>query len=83
MDVYEEYLYLCRDGVCYRKRNLDECREKARELQTQREVEERTKRIRANPTLYQPFKVVPAHTGGLERVYPQRHGVKDGLRRDP
>ena len=59
MDSYEEYVFLSRDGVCYRKRNLDECREKARELQTGREVEERTKRIRANPAIYQPFKQVP------------------------
>ena len=59
MDVYEEYVYLCRDGVSFRKRNLDECREKARELETQREVKERTKRIRGNPSIYQPFKEVP------------------------
>lgn len=56
--VYEEYLYLARDGVSYRKRNLDECREKARELKIERDVAERVKRIRGNPSIYQPFKTV-------------------------
>jgi curved DNA-binding protein CbpA len=58
-DVYEEYVYLARDGVSFRKRNLDECRERARELRTQQEVATRTKRIRENPRIYQPFKTVP------------------------
>ena len=57
-DVYEEYVYLARDGVSYRKRNLDECREKARQLKTERDVAERVKRIRGNPAIYQPFKAV-------------------------
>ena len=59
MDVYEEYIFLSRDGVCYRKRNLDECREKARTLKTEREVAERIKRIRTNRQLYKPFEQVP------------------------
>ena len=58
-DVYEEYVYLARDGVTFRKRNLDECRERARQLKTEREVTERTKRIRGNREIYQPFKTVP------------------------
>ena len=56
--VYEDYVYLARDGVLYRKRNLDECREKARELKIERDVAERVKRIRSNPGIYQPFAAV-------------------------
>ena len=58
MDTYDEYVHLARDGVPYRKRNLEACRERAQELQTKREVEERIKRIRGNPAVYQPFKQV-------------------------
>ena len=58
-DVYEEYVYLARDGVNYRKKNLDACRERARELKMERDIAERVKRIRADPALYQPFKPVP------------------------
>jgi curved DNA-binding protein CbpA len=57
--VYEEYVYLARDGVPYRKRNLDECKEKARELRMERDVAERVARIRSNPAIYQPFKAMP------------------------
>ena len=56
--VYEDYVYLARDGVLYRKRNLDECREKARELKIERDVAERVKRIRSNPGIDQPFAAV-------------------------
>ena len=59
MDTYEEYIFLARDGVIYRKRNLDACRERALEKEMAKEVEERTKRIRSNPALYQPFREVP------------------------
>ena len=61
----EEYIYLARDGVPYRKRNLDECREKARQLKTEREVAERVRRIQGNPSIYQPFKAVPEAQGWL------------------
>ena len=63
---YDEYVHLSRDGVCYRKRNLEACRERAQEKQTAREVEERIKRIRSNPALYQPFKSVAEATCFLE-----------------
>lgn len=57
-DTYEEYLYLTRDGVLSRKRNLDEVKgwEERREEQTEREVV--TKRVRA--ALFKPFEKVPA-----------------------
>ena len=59
LDTYEEYLYLCRDGIPHRKRNLDAVRARRDELALKREIEERTKRIRNSPALYQPFKTVP------------------------
>ena len=55
--TYEEYLYLCRDGVQGRKRNLDEVEawEKRREEKEEREAA--TKRVRNS--LFQPFEAVP------------------------
>jgi len=58
-DVYDDYIHLARDGTCYRKRNLEACRERAREVKSAKEVEERIKRIRSNPDVYQPFQTVP------------------------
>ena len=56
--TYEKYLFLCRDGVATRKRNLDLLKAKAEEETSQRTVEERTKRLRNNPALYERFKPV-------------------------
>ena len=58
-EVYEEYLFLSRDGVMSRKRNLQACREHEEATSSQRAVEARIKRIRANPDLFQPFPHVP------------------------
>lgn len=58
-DVYDDYIHLARDGAAYRKRNLEACRERAREVKSAKEVEERIKRIRGNPAVYQPFQTVP------------------------
>ena len=62
-DTYEEYLYLTRDGILSRKRNLDEvkCWEDRREEKEEREAV--TKRVRA--TLFKPFEAVPAATAWL------------------
>ena len=57
--VYEGYIYDTRDGVVTRKRNLDAVRSREEEAQARAEIESRTKRIRSNPALYQPFKPVP------------------------
>ena len=59
MDVYDDYIHLARDGVSYRKRNLETCKERASELRAALEVKERIKRIRSNRSVYQPFKPVP------------------------
>ncbi|CAE7641355.1 unnamed protein product [Symbiodinium pilosum] len=57
---YEEYLFLTRDGVLARKRNLDAVREHEAGLAEAGIIEANSKRIRANPALYQPFPRVPA-----------------------
>ena len=59
LSVYEDYLYCCRDGVATRKRNLDLLKAKHEEQTLKREVENRTKLLRADTSLYQPFKEVP------------------------
>ena len=57
---YEEYLFLTRDGVLARKRNLDAVREHEAALADAALIEATTKRLRSNPAVYQPFPAVPA-----------------------
>jgi hypothetical protein len=52
---YKSYLYLSRDGVLARRRNLDEVQEEESRLEQQFEIEANTKRIRSNAALYKPF----------------------------
>jgi len=63
---YERYLYLCRDGVLARKRNLDAVRDKADLDAASEEMAARVQRIRANPGLFRPFPEVPAATAWLK-----------------
>ena len=51
LTVYEDYLYCCRDGVATRKRSLDPPKAKHEEQALKREVEERTKLLRADAAL--------------------------------
>ena len=64
-DAYERYVNLCREGVVFRKRNLDAVRETERNLAEQAELAERVKRVRGNPELFQPFPEVPQATEWL------------------
>ena len=57
--VYDDYLFLCRDGVIGRKKNLDACVEREEKKERDQEIQARVKRIRANPNLYVPFPEVP------------------------
>ncbi len=59
LDAYEDYLFKCRDGVVGRKRNLDAIRARQEKEERQKELQERAKRLRSNPELFQPFKRVP------------------------
>ena len=54
-----EYLHLSKDGLPSRKRNYEVWKAWKEAQEVAKEVEERTKRIRSNPALYQPFKPVP------------------------
>ncbi|CAE7470127.1 unnamed protein product [Symbiodinium sp. CCMP2592] len=56
---YEDYLYLTRDGVLARKRNLDAVREHEEAAAEHAVIEANTARLRSNPELYQPFPLVP------------------------
>ena len=60
---YEEYLFLCRDGVLPRKRNLDAVRQRAEEDAEDKEREATAKRVRANT--FEPFPEVPEVTAWL------------------
>jgi len=57
--MYEQYLYLARDGVQARKRNLDACKAWKEAAGEQEEIDRVVKRIRSNGSLYQPFPVLP------------------------
>ena len=63
--VYEEYLFLCRDGVPARKRNLEAVRRWEKGKAIEELIAANTKRIRSNPDLYKPFPVIPEATEWL------------------
>lgn len=54
-EVYKQYLFLSRDGVVARKRNLDAVDSEEKRLELEHLIAENTTRIRSNPTLYKPF----------------------------
>ena len=60
---YERYLFLCRDGVVTRKRNLDAVREWDEEQEEDAEREATTKRVRSK---YEDFPPVPAADAWLD-----------------
>jgi len=64
--TWKEYLYLCRDGVCYRKRNLDTVVEHEEAEAEQKEMEAVVKRIRSN--FSQPFPKVAAADAWLQTL---------------
>ena len=65
-EVYERDLFLTRDGVLPRKRNLDACRAKTEEDAQRAELQARVKRLRGNLELFQPFPEVPEAKEWLE-----------------
>ena len=72
LSVYEDYLYCCRDGVATRKRSPDLLKAKQEEQALKHEVEERTKLLRADAALYQPFKQVPEAAAWLAKFQAPR-----------
>ena len=59
-EVYEEYLFLARDGVVGRKRNLDMVVDWENGKRRKAEIAARTAEIKADPNIFQPFPIVPA-----------------------
>jgi len=57
---YEAYLYLTRDGVLARKRNLEAVRDHEAAAAEEEAMQANMRRVRANPALYQPFPPVRA-----------------------
>ena len=64
--TYEEYLFLTRDGVQARKRNLDACKAWSEAQAEEAEIAATVKRIRSNPAIYKPFPPVRAVSAWLE-----------------
>ena len=62
--TYQNYLYLSRDGVLPRKRNLEEVWRWEQEREQDREREDTARRVRAK--LFHPFPVLPAATAWLQ-----------------
>ena len=58
--VYEDYIFLARDGVIARKRNLDACREREAAALAAAEIAGRVKRIRSTSTIYEAFPTIQA-----------------------
>ena len=65
-EVYKEYLYLTRDGVPARKRNLDAVVHEEERQELQALIANNTKRIRSNPELYKPFPEIAEVTAWLK-----------------
>jgi hypothetical protein len=63
--AYENYLYLCRDGVPTRKRNFEAVKEREELVEVRAEVAARVQRIRNNPNLLPPWPHVPAAAAWL------------------
>ena len=57
-DNYERYVFLCRDNVTGRKRNLDAVRGYEQTQAERKEIEAVTQKIRSNQRLYKPFPKV-------------------------
>ena len=65
-EVYKEYLYLTRDGVPARKRNLDAVVQEEEKQELQALIASNTKRIRSNPELYKTFPEIAEVTAWLK-----------------
>ena len=63
LDVYESYIYLCREGVLPKIRNLQAVREREKVLQEAQEMKEVTKRIRSTYS----FPQIPEVTAWLSK----------------
>lgn len=65
-EAYEEYLFLTRDGVVTRKRNLDAVVQHEKSKKARARIAERILRIRSNAGLFKAFPTVPEVTAWLQ-----------------
>ena len=52
---YQDYLFQCKDKIVAKKRNFEAFLARRRAQELERDIEDRTSRIRSTPALYQPF----------------------------
>ncbi|CAE8675765.1 unnamed protein product [Polarella glacialis] len=64
--MYKKYLHLARDGVPFRKRNLEEVLQEEERLELSKEIAATSKRLRSDPSLFQVFPVIPEASAWLE-----------------
>ena len=74
-DTYERYIFLCRDNVLGRKRNLDAVREYEQAQAEEKDIEAITKKIRSNKRIYKPFPRVAQVEEWLALFKVVGHGV--------
>ena len=55
---YSEYLFLCKDKLVAKKRNFDTFQSWQRSRDLAQVIEQRTAKIRRDPSLYEPFLAV-------------------------
>ena len=65
-EVYESYIFLARDGVVARKRNLDACVDHEATSAGSHEIAARVQRIRGNADIYTDYPEIPAVTAWQE-----------------
>ena len=65
-ETYDKYLFLCRDGVVSRKRNMDAVTAREQGLAEKAEMAVVSKRIRDNTQVFTPFPRVPEAEAWLQ-----------------
>lgn len=58
-EQYREYLFLTRDGVVSRARNLEAVQAEEKSVAVRQEMLTNVKRLRGNPALFRPFPSLP------------------------
>ena len=70
-ETYDRYLFLTRDGVVSRKRNLDACAEQRLAKEEEAEMQEQVQRVRGNPN-WRPYPQFPEVLAWLSLFFTDR-----------
>ena len=81
-EKYEQCLFLTRNGILARKRNLDGVREHEAPLAEGAIIKANSTQLRSNPALYQPFPLVPAAEAWLATFREDRQRYPVQIARD-